>query len=330
MRKIICTTSFKVAASIVCLLGLLTKCVSNTPLPQIINNRGEQFAGSQACKSCHAGIYNSYLHTAHYFTSSPGEKEYIKGNFEEAHNTYYYTPYDRVVMEQRDSGLYQASYYKEQAKEAERIDIVIGSGSKGQTYLYWNYNALFQLPVSYFTAADSWANSPGNGEAVTYGRPVFARCLECHTTYIKQQNSSVSQFDKTQIIYGVSCESCHGAAAKHVQYQQQNPEIKTAKFIINPGKLGRQQQLDQCGLCHSGIQQNIQPAFTFKPGDTLVRFYKESNDSALVNDVHGSKYHLLLQSKCFRNSEVMTCTTCHNTHEDQKGNIAAFSASTLR
>ena len=329
MKRSINNNSFKILISIIALLILLTQCINHAPAPKITNNSGEQFAGNEACNSCHAAIYDSYEHTAHHLTSAPGKKEYIKGSFEQDKNIYYYSPYDCVVMEDRDSGLYQASYYKNEAKEAERMDIVIGSGTRGQTYLYWNYNALFQLPVSYFTASHSWSNSPGNDERMTYGRPIFARCLECHATYIKQINGSISQFDKNQLIYGVSCESCHGAAAKHVQFQQQHPDVKEARFITNPGKLSRLQQLDQCGLCHSGIQQNIKPAFTFMPGDTLAHFYKASTDSALVNDVHGSKYNLLSQSLCFRNSQTLTCNTCHNTHQNQRGNVATFSATCM-
>ena len=326
MRKFICSNIFKIISSVIFLLALLTQCINHTPEPVITNTQGEQFAGNEACKGCHAAIYNSYEHTAHLLTSAPGKREYVKGSFEKGDNIFYYSPYDRVAMEDRDSGLYQASYYKNEAKEAERIDIVIGSGNKGQTYLYWNHNALFQLPVSYFTASNSWANSPGNGERMVYSRPVFARCMECHATYVKQINGNISQFDKHQLIYGVSCESCHGAAAKHVQYQQQHPGVKLAKFIINPGKFSRQQQMDQCGLCHSGIQQNIKPAFTFIPGDTLSHFYKANTDSALVNDVHGSKCDLLRQSACYKNSTTLTCNTCHDTHQDQRGDIAAFSA----
>ena len=272
MRKIFCCNYFNVIASISLLIVLLTQCISHTPAPFITNKAGEQFAGPEACKSCHSDVYECYIHTAHHLTSAPGEKEYIKGSFKQGKNMVYYSPYDYVMMENRDSGLYQASYYKNEAKEARRMDIIIGSGSKGQTYLYWNFNTLFQLPVSYFTAANSWANSPGNGEVIVYGRPVFARCLECHTTYTMQVNNSISQFDKYQMIYGVTCESCHGAAAKHVQYQQQHPDDRVAKYIINPGKLSRLQQMDQCGLCHSGIQQNIRPPFTFMPGDTLAFF----------------------------------------------------------
>src|SRR4051812_34877690 len=109
MRKLICSHCFKIIVSIIFLLVLLTQCINNIPAPVITNNAGEQFAGNKACKSCHANIYNSFTQTAHNLTSAPGMKEFIKGNIEPGNNVFYYSPYDRVIMEDRDSGLYQAS-----------------------------------------------------------------------------------------------------------------------------------------------------------------------------------------------------------------------------
>jgi hypothetical protein len=42
-----------------------------------------------------------------------------------------------------------------------RFDMVIGSGVMGQSFLTWRNNKLYQLPITYFTAADQWSNSPG-------------------------------------------------------------------------------------------------------------------------------------------------------------------------
>ena len=44
----------------------------------------------------------------------------------------------------------------------EALEMVIGSGRKGQSYLYWYHGLLFELPVSYLTAANQWINSPGD------------------------------------------------------------------------------------------------------------------------------------------------------------------------
>lgn len=64
----------------------------------------------------------------------------------------------------------------------------------------------------------------------------------------------------------------------------------------------------------------------FGPGDTLSNFFSidsTSNDAVNI-DVHGNQYGLLAASKCFKNS-VMTCSNCHNPHENETGKLALFS-----
>ena len=41
----------------------------------------------------------------------------------------------------------------------ERIDVVAGSARKGQSYLFWKGDELFQLPVTFWTETNSWVNS---------------------------------------------------------------------------------------------------------------------------------------------------------------------------
>ena len=44
---------------------------------------------------------------------------------------------------------------------SRRFDIVVGSGTKGQTYLSWVGNQLIELPVSIFHAGASMGKQPG-------------------------------------------------------------------------------------------------------------------------------------------------------------------------
>jgi len=39
------------------------------------------------------------------------------------------------------------------------MDIVIGSGVRGQSYLYWHGDQLYELPVSYWSDGSRWINS---------------------------------------------------------------------------------------------------------------------------------------------------------------------------
>ncbi len=62
----------------------------------------------------------------------------------------------------------------------ERIDVVTGSARKGQTYLFWKGDQLFQLPVSYWTENNSWVNSPSYPDGSPhFDKDIIPRCLAC-------------------------------------------------------------------------------------------------------------------------------------------------------
>ncbi len=289
-----------------------------------------QFAGSETCGKCHQKIYESHLKTSHFLTSKPASEQYIKGSFEKNKDIFLFHPGLIVAMEKRDSGLYEVAYSEGVEKVARRFDIVMGSGTKGQTYAYWKDNELFQLPISYLTSAGEWANSPGFPNKVIFNRPITSRCLECHSTYanvISPPNKEPEEFNHYQVLYGVDCEKCHGPAAKHVDYQTKNPTVLIGRYIINPGKFARQQSLDLCGLCHGGRLQKTKPSFEFISGDTLSNFFVPSTAGPTTKeiDVHGNQLGLLKESKCFKMSATLTCVTCHNTHINERGQVTVFS-----
>jgi len=313
------------------LTAIFARCVSGQDKPAIANNKGEVFAGSEKCASCHKDIFENFSHTAHFITSQVATPETVKGSFEKGKNVYNYSYYGGVAMEKTDSGLYQVEFYKGQEKERRRFDIIIGSGTRGQSFISWYGNKLHQLPISYFTNADSWANSPGYSNFTPeFKRIVTSRCMECHSTYLKDMTavSGINTFDKATLITGVQCESCHGPGQKHIAYHEKNTAQTKGQFIISTAKFSREQKLDLCSYCHGGNRAVSKAAFAFTPGDTLFDS-KRPLDSTTMHtalDVHGNPYGLLIKSKCFRMDASLTCNTCHNTHKQERGDLALFSS----
>ncbi|HZE85708.1 MAG TPA: cytochrome c3 family protein [Puia sp.] len=290
---------------------------------------GKIFAGSASCISCHKSIYESHIGTAHYKTSKPASKEFIKGSFETGKNHFIYNKWMEVVMENKNGGYYQTAFMNGEQSQSERFDIVIGSGRKGQTYLYWNNGKLYQLPVSYYTPLDDWCNSPGySTNYIRFSRQIPAHCIECHGTHAKAEvrPDEGTVFTKSQLVYGVDCEKCHGPGTEHIVFHTAHPGEKTGKFIIDAKLLARQQRLDACALCHSGVRDELKPAFSFKVGDKLDDFSKPAynTDSMSTLDVHGNQYGLLTSSKCFRVSQ-MDCSSCHNVHVNEVNSPKLFS-----
>ncbi len=331
--KIIFRRATMVLAGMICCAFLLVTCMNDETVhtqPAEANKLNyEQFAGSQACAGCHKSIFDSHTHTAHYLTSQPASEQSIKGSFEAGKNTFAFNPAAWVAMEKRDSRLYQVEYVNGVEKIAKSVDIVIGSGKRGQTFLSWENNKLFQLPITYFTSAHQWSNSPGYSNKVNFNRPITSRCLECHSTYfdkIPASGNGQEAFSTSNIIYGVSCERCHGPGAAHVQFQTQHPDEKKARYIITTAAFTRAQKLDMCRLCHGGRLAKTKPSFQFESGDTLSHFFVTDTLAKDVTniDAHGNQYGMLTASKCFKMSS-MTCGTCHSPHNNETGNTALFS-----
>lgn len=311
---------------------MLVQCFSDKPQ----DPRDQVFAGSASCIKCHKGVYDSYLHTAHYLTSKPTVPGHVHGGFNAGDNTIQYSDGTVVKMEKRNGGLYQVIYANGKQTDAQRMDITFGV-NKAQTYIYWQGTQLFELPVSYYSKVHGWAGSPGyDSKHPDFGRPILQRCFECHSSFIRQeeqqnrdmQNRKV-EFEQASIIYGIDCERCHGPAANHVNYHEAYPEEKQPKYITRFASLTRAQKMDACGVCHSSSKQAFQVStFKFKMGDTLARFKEpdylntQTNNAAL--DVHGNQNGLLTASKCFMMSN-MDCSTCHNTHVNNSGNLALYS-----
>jgi Cytochrome c554 and c-prime len=317
---------------LICIL-LFSQCINKGNDKANINKQNkkyEEFAGSVKCIACHRSIYDTHIYTAHFLTSLPAAAGSIKGSFHTGDNTFVYENGSMIAMEKNADSFYQVGYINGVEKKRQRFDIVIGSGTKGQSYASWQQDHMVQLPITYFTSAAQWANSPGYPNHIAFNRPITSRCLECHTTYaekISDEDKEPELFEKSRIILGVDCEKCHGPAAEHVAFQTKNPKDTQGRFIVNPATFSRRQSLDMCALCHGGRMQKIRPSFQFTAGDKLADYFKidtTAKDTGSI-DVHGNQYALMTASKCFKNSSTLTCTTCHNTHENEKGNTALFS-----
>ena len=244
-----------------------------------------------------------------------------------AKDPFYFLDSTHISIEEKNNTLFQSL---SSPARSEKFDIAFGAGIKAQTYGYWKEDKLYQLPLTWFTGLDTWANSPGfPATHARFNRMITSRCFECHASYIKRDFEPSGPLavrevlGRNSIIYGIDCERCHGPALEHVRFQQDNPTIKTAKFITRITSLGRGQQLDLCATCHSGNDRETQRSlFTFVPGDTLAHFYYPTfGEKTAEPDVHGQQLQMLHGSKCFAGSEL-TCSTCHSTHATRQTTAA--------
>ena len=171
----------------------------------------------RSCRACHQQIVATFIETAHFRTSAEATAQSVKARFTEGHDvlrTGAAGIYFR--MERRNGVFYETGVDSGRGtSRAERIDIVLGSGRRGQSYLYWRNGLLFELPVSYLTGIGQWINSPGYPDGqIDFGRLIVPRCLECHSTSITLTTDRRALRYSRPYVLGLSCENATATLAR--------------------------------------------------------------------------------------------------------------------
>jgi hypothetical protein len=318
------------------LVLLVTLLLPAEPPAQTAARAG--YSGDGACQGCHTAQSATYLRTAHHLTSQLAGPESILGKFGPGENAMQTSNASlHFEMQAKDAAYFETAIagFPYMSVRTERIDVVVGSGHRAQTYLYWRGDQLFELPVSYWLeGSPGWVNSPGYQDGLAnFGRTIAPRCLECHAGFIHATGTGTfdNYYDRASLVPGVSCETCHGPGKEHIARHSPGSRPQAGQTILNPAAFSRDRQIDLCALCHNGIErQQLGPAFSYLPGQPLSS-YLEPNpmDDTTRPDVHGNQVGLLKRSRCFLNSANMTCTTCHEVHTPER-DAASYSGRCLQ
>jgi hypothetical protein len=310
---------FAFILGVVCELFVAMSSSGQSRVSNPANERKDAaYGGDEKCGSCHQQKLDAFHQTAHYQTSSLPDAHTILGTFAPGQNIVKTSNPDLFFqMDQKPDGFFETAIkgmapYTTERKE--RFGVVVGSGGKGQTYLFWKGDELFQLPISYWRQL-GWVNSPGYRDGTAnFDRPIIPRCLECHATYAESNPPPANRYIRDSLLPGITCEKCHGPGLEHVESKTSSTRGKTGAAILNPRKFGRDRQMDLCGWCHAGAGEPLKPTFSYLPNQPLNAYLNlpDPAPDAIV-DVHGGQVELLKRSRCYQSSE-MTCTTCHDVH----------------
>lgn len=295
--------------------------------------RGPAYAGSATCFSCHKNIQESYFHSAHFNASKTVSGPKTIDSLHIPNGEFVFNEHTKVGVDMRADGLYQSALVNGKNMKAEHTDMVFGAGISAYTFGFWYGDKLMQMPLNYLTKEKEWGNSPGfPTDQIYFGRPIVARCLECHSSFVDKKTVQSDNFNieeefvKGSLIAGIDCERCHGPAAQHVEFHQENPTVKKAMHMVSYKSLARTRRVDLCGVCHSGTGiRTTTSTFSFKPGDTLKTLPQYNVYKGEDPDVHGKQKQLLEASLCYKVGKA-ECISCHDVHQDKKLSIGIYSA----
>jgi predicted CXXCH cytochrome family protein len=295
------------------------------------------------CASCHRDIAETYSKTGMGRSFSTPTAANVVEDYTRA-NTLFHQPSGlHYTMVERNGELFerrsQAGFDgKETNVMEERIDYVIGSGNHSRSYLHRAPDGqLIELPVSWYSENHGyWAMSPGydwKGQK-DFSRAITPECMFCHNGYPEGDAGLERSIFPEKLPQGIDCQRCHGPGRAHVEAAMSGhaaPEV-VRSTILDPGRLGRERQLEVCMQCHletSHHEPNEQRAFdraifSYRPGQPMEDFKLYFEPVGHENDDSFEIAHAayrLRKSACFRNSQ-MTCLTCHDPHDVPRGQEA--------
>lgn len=197
------------------------------------------------------------------------------------------------------------------------LSYYLGSGHLGVTYLYFIGDALFESPVAWYAATQTYDMKPGLGDVqrMPPAIPVESACLRCHMSDVQASlPGTVNRYGKLPFLHGgITCEACHGDSAPHVQSSGKTP-------IVNPANLDADRRDSVCINCHLEgdvtVERAGKSALKYQPGQsisTYLAFYVRIKADPQARGV--SEVEQLSQSTCKRSSgDKMSCTSCHDPH----------------
>ncbi len=276
------------------------------------------YVGSTACYSCHSAIYRSFKQTAMGRSIVPAaawrpETVPLSATIAQPGSARTFS------VSHSDAGWQQSESEPGVFSVEHPLTYAVGSGVNGVTFLVRDGAYFFQSPLSFYSATNRWALSPGYEKVdLGFDRSVPEECINCHAGRASPvRNRPGAYADPPFSELAIGCENCHGPGEAHLKSLGRRKGT-----IVNPAKLAPRLAEDICLNCHQGGDARIlQPGKTFldfSPGqwlfDTAVILKQPARGREQQADLleHSSA---MQASLCFRQSAgKLGCLTCHDPH----------------
>lgn len=286
-----------------------------------------EYVGMETCKTCHANIHETYIHTGMGRSFDKATREKSDAIFDkhaivyDSKSDFYYQPYfsnDELFIKE-----FRLENGDTTHSRTEKVSYIIGSGQHTNSHLLDINGYVHQAPITFYTQSKKWDLAPGFEEKnERFTRIISTECLTCHNHLPKHVKGSENKYSKMPT--GIECERCHGPGSIHVTEKQAGKFVDINKeidyTIVNPRKLSVDLQMDLCQRCHLqgvAVLNDGKTFYDFRPGmklsDVMNVFlprYTNSHERFIM----ASQADRLRLSDCFKTGE-MSCITCHNPHK---------------
>jgi Zn finger protein HypA/HybF involved in hydrogenase expression len=288
---------------------------SQVGLPQKWNPRrvpaGTEFIGDQACAECHKKISAPFAKTGMALAMEAVPESKVLG--ENPKLTLKLGPYSYEMKRVGQKSFYSVTDGKDTISVP--IDFAVGQGRMGQTYVLQREGNFYESRVSFYDQIKGLDFTIGSPRGIpptldeAFGRRLemnqVISCFSCHS----QGAITGQKLQLEKLTHGVRCETCHGPGGPHVAAVKAGET--GANLIFNPKRLsGDQLSQEFCATCHRGNEEFAQ----------LQRME--------IKNVRFQPYRIF-HSKCYSDDRRISCTACHNPHEQLQTDAAFYDSKCL-
>jgi predicted CXXCH cytochrome family protein len=266
-----------------------------------------------ACAHCHGKIYRSYLSTPMANASGLAMENLKPATCPHKPSGVTYT----ISNAGGQAWLASSNTQTSALLSRQQLSYFLGSGHLGVTYLYSIDNYLFESPVAWYAASQSYDMKPGLADVRQSppALPMQSGCLRCHMSAVQPSDpGTINRYQGLPFLHGgITCESCHGDSAEHIRSGGKSA-------IVNPARLDAEARDSVCISCHLegdvSVERAGHSALNYRPGEPIsayLAFYVRGGADPAARGV--SEVEQLSQSTCKRASgDKMSCTNCHDPH----------------
>ena len=262
------------------------------------------YVGARICAECHSDLVKEQQQHAMAHTSMPvSESDHLNppGKFDLG-------PYRFSITADKNGATYAVTDGTQTFSAP--ITWAVGSGTRGQSYLFERGSDLYEARISFFRGLgfnitpDHPTSVPDSLEHAI-GRKINTdeapNCLGCHATAVVVSG----KVDSSHLIPGISCEGCHGPGAAHVALARAGASANPG-LISNPAHLDPATSVDFCGSCHRTWWDINQLGYR---GSHNVRF----------------PAYRLEGSRCWGKGDArITCIACHDPHKPLVSDLSSY------
>ncbi|MBU6239438.1 MAG: hypothetical protein KGQ51_16570 [Planctomycetes bacterium] len=298
------------------------------------NTRSDvRYVGDTACAECHDAICGTYHNHPMGRSAVMAGSDTLEQYDPDAKNPFRIGPYELSISRDQRGMLHRIAATLSDGTTLPTMEvpvqIAIGSGTRGRSYLTMEGDCVWQSPISWYSTSHRWDVSPGFDLGFATQRPIISECLYCHV----QQHDAIADtmnryrepMQTTQLAIG--CERCHGPGQLHVDEQRfgtwkdhAQGEIDTS--IVNPAHLTEALQMSICAQCHlSGKERVVRRGrreSEFRPGLPFEQFATAflAHPGAPFRNKAVSHFDQSVLAKCTtKNGTKLLCTSCHDPHK---------------